>query len=223
MKPIKQRVSLIQHIIQEVILLPFNLCVLLLAILDAREIEARDERKTIGNIMVSINVIIPVLSMVFLAIKLSLISYNACCKTIKQKKPEKRKNFFRPQRLNLERRKATSLNRIIRHQRAKTILKASTFEERTNSMQVIEITQDISTSPEISTLNQMKINDGSVRLENSIMSEENSFVHHEATTAEFKSRNNIIEIIDEDIEKEVEWSSDQSPQNSKKGFFFWNC
>ena len=215
MKPFEQRASLFQQIILEGVLLPFNLCVLLLAILDARGIEARDKRKKIGNIMISINVIIPVLSVAFLATKFAILGFNACCK---RKKPEKRKNS-RPQRLNIERRKAASPKRIRGNQRPKAIFKASTFDERANNpMQALEITQspgDLSTSPETLSglvFNQSKINDGSVRLENSIMSEENSLVH-EQTTAEFKSREDIIEVIDE----EIEWSDQSSPGQSKEG------
>jgi len=76
-RPIKQLVSLIQQIILEVVLLPFNVCVLTLAIMDAKEMEAEDERKKIGDIMVYINVVIPVLSVILMAAKLFVIGFTA--------------------------------------------------------------------------------------------------------------------------------------------------
>jgi len=74
-RPMKQLVNLFQQIVLEVVLLPFNICVLVLAILDARGIEAIDERKTIGDVMVYINVVIPVLCVTLMAIKFTVLGY----------------------------------------------------------------------------------------------------------------------------------------------------
>lgn len=71
----KQFANLLQQMILELVLLPFNLCVLILAILDAEEIEAKDHRKNIGEVMVYINVITPFLAMVLMAVKFLAIGY----------------------------------------------------------------------------------------------------------------------------------------------------
>jgi len=85
-RPIKQFVNLIQQVVLELVLLPFNMCVLVLAILDFRGAEAIDQRKRIGNIMVYINVVIPVLSVVLMATKFLVIGFQA----YKQWKADKR-------------------------------------------------------------------------------------------------------------------------------------
>jgi len=63
-RPMKQIGSFIQQVVLELVLLPFNLCVLILAILDAKGMDAYDERNKIGTVMVYINVITPISSVV---------------------------------------------------------------------------------------------------------------------------------------------------------------
>ncbi len=65
----KKMVNLIQQIVLEFVLLPFNICVLTLAIMDNQEIIEADHRKAIGNVMFYINVMLPFLSMALMAAK----------------------------------------------------------------------------------------------------------------------------------------------------------
>jgi len=68
-------VNLIQQISLEFFLLPFNICVLILAILDEAEIEAATERKNIGELIVVINIIIPFLSIGLMIAKVLAIGF----------------------------------------------------------------------------------------------------------------------------------------------------
>jgi len=68
-RPMKKIVSLIQQIVLEIVLLPFNFCVLILAIMDHHEIVGTDRRKSIGDVIVYINVMVPFLSLILMAAK----------------------------------------------------------------------------------------------------------------------------------------------------------
>ena len=68
-RPMRKLVSLIQQIILELVLLPFNTCVLALAIMDKHGIEAVDHRKSLGNIIFYINLSVPFLSLVLMVVK----------------------------------------------------------------------------------------------------------------------------------------------------------
>ena len=65
----KKLVNLIQQVVLELVLLPFNICVLALAILDYHEIADLDRRKSIGEVIVYINLIVPILSLALMAAK----------------------------------------------------------------------------------------------------------------------------------------------------------
>jgi len=68
-KPMKKVVNLIQQIVLEFVLLPFNVCVLALAIMDYHEIDDTARRRSIGDVIVYINLIAPILSGALLAAK----------------------------------------------------------------------------------------------------------------------------------------------------------
>ena len=73
-RPMKKIVSLVQQIVLEVILLPFNCCVLALAIMDQQEIDGSDHRKRIGDVMVYINVIVPFVTVALMTAKFIAIA-----------------------------------------------------------------------------------------------------------------------------------------------------
>ena len=68
-RPMKKVVPLIQQIVLELVLLPFNACVLILAIMDSKGLLEADRRKAIGNVIFQINVMVPFLSLVLMAAK----------------------------------------------------------------------------------------------------------------------------------------------------------
>ena len=72
-KPMKKRVNLLQHLTLEVILLVFNTCLLILAMADNAGNYSPDLRRKIGDIMMTINLIVPMVSMGFVVGKLLLI------------------------------------------------------------------------------------------------------------------------------------------------------
>jgi len=72
-RPIKDRVSLIMEIAFELVLLPFNLCVLILAIMDKQGIEDLDQRNRLGDVMIYINLIAPFLAIAMTVTKAALI------------------------------------------------------------------------------------------------------------------------------------------------------
>jgi len=74
-RPMRKLISLIQQIILELVLLPFNTCVLALAIMDKHGIEAFDQRKSIGNVIFYINLAVPFLSLVLMVVKFGAIGY----------------------------------------------------------------------------------------------------------------------------------------------------
>ncbi len=68
-RPMRKIITLIQQIVLELVLLPFNICVLALAIMDDQEILEIDRRKAIGNVIFFINVMVPIISVVLMAAK----------------------------------------------------------------------------------------------------------------------------------------------------------
>ena len=74
-RPMKKLVNLAQQIILELVLLPFNSCVLALAFMDYKGIENTDLRKNIGTVIVYINVVVPFLSLGLMAVKAIVIAF----------------------------------------------------------------------------------------------------------------------------------------------------
>ena len=100
-RPMKKIVNLVQQIVLELVLLPFNTCVLTLAIMDNQGIEKTDLRVTIGNIIVYINVVVPVLSLVlmfakFIAIAVELYQAWKIAKAKKEKRLKAIQTTLRP-------------------------------------------------------------------------------------------------------------------------------
>ena len=71
--PLKQKVKLAQYIVLEAVLLVVNICVLALAAYDHRHMEALHQRKMIGNIVVSCNIVLRVLGPIFIVIQVASI------------------------------------------------------------------------------------------------------------------------------------------------------
>jgi len=88
-RPIKKIVNLVQQIVLELALLPFNICILILTILDKLKIEALDQRKNIGNVIFYINIAIPFISLVLMAAKLIAI----CIEFYQERKAQKSKEI----------------------------------------------------------------------------------------------------------------------------------
>ena len=99
-RPMKQIASFIQQAVLEIVLLAFNLCVLILAILDAKGIEAYEERNKIGSVMVYINFITPILSVVLMGIKFLFIGISVY-QQWKASKKDKKKTVKRVKRENV--------------------------------------------------------------------------------------------------------------------------
>jgi len=72
-KPMKKIVNLLQQIILELVLVPFNLCVLILAIMDKQGVEAIKQRENIGNVIIFINVAVPFITIALVVAKVVAI------------------------------------------------------------------------------------------------------------------------------------------------------
>jgi len=72
-KPMRKLINLLQQLTIEIVLLVFNVCVLILSIADNAENPAISLRKSLGNVMTTINLSIPIISMGFIVVKLILI------------------------------------------------------------------------------------------------------------------------------------------------------
>jgi len=97
-RPMKKIVPLIQQIILETILLPFNICVLILAILDETETEAFEHRKRIGDMIVYINFMVPFLSIALMVAKVLAIGFEF----YKQRKAAQKSSDNKLKKFNVE-------------------------------------------------------------------------------------------------------------------------
>ena len=152
-RPMRKLFSLLQQIILELVLLPFNICVLILAIMDHREIEDLERRKSIGEVVIYINVIIPILSLVLMACKFLVIGYDFY-KIWKLRKAEKLNNRMRkPKEISRGRHQEVTLQTAT--QETNTAQTLHTYQDK-NAMdgtQVFDINDsNIAMSPEISSL-----------------------------------------------------------------------
>ena len=84
-KPMKDNISHVMEIIFELVLLPYNLCVLVLAIMDKQGVESIDHRNRLGNLLIYINLIAPYLAIAMTVTKAFLI----CLDFYKEYKAEK--------------------------------------------------------------------------------------------------------------------------------------
>jgi len=90
-RPMRKLINLIQQILLEGIILIFNIGVIILAILDAKKQEAESAREKIGDMMMIINVIAPILSMILIAIKIGLTIWELYKNYKKSKTPSNQK------------------------------------------------------------------------------------------------------------------------------------
>jgi len=74
-RPMRRIINLVQQILLEGIIFVFNIGVFILAILDAQDQENETMRENIGDMLIMINVIVPFLAMVLIAVKILLISW----------------------------------------------------------------------------------------------------------------------------------------------------
>ena len=72
-RPMRKIINLVQQILLEGIIFAFNIGVLILAILDEQDKENLEMRENIGDMLIMINVIVPILTVVLIAIKILLI------------------------------------------------------------------------------------------------------------------------------------------------------
>ncbi len=86
MRPLRARINLIQQITFELLLLVFNVSVCILAVADHTKSDAFELRKTLGDIIVNLNLIVPFLSTGFIALKIILLGYEALKNYRKSKK-----------------------------------------------------------------------------------------------------------------------------------------
>jgi len=145
-RPIKQLVNLIQQIILELVLLPFNLCVLILAVFDAKGMNPVDEKNRIGDIMVYINVVVPILAVILMAIKFLVMGYLAFKQWRASKVKEKGNSVVQIPKIQCNGEEMAFPNRV--HGRLKnyplTLTNDSSFtqsfESNINLMQTLEMT-----------------------------------------------------------------------------------
>jgi len=93
-KPLKDTWATTQLFINEILGIILTICVLALAIMDQAEIQARDSRETIGNVIIIIMLIFYILGVVFLAIEGVLFLIKAY-KTWKEMRARGIKNPFK--------------------------------------------------------------------------------------------------------------------------------
>jgi len=86
MRPLKARINLIQQIIFEILLLVFNVSICVLAVADRTKSDAFELRKTLGDIIISLNIIVPFLSTGFIVVKIILLAIEAFRNYRKSKK-----------------------------------------------------------------------------------------------------------------------------------------
>ena len=72
-RPMRKLVNLLQQIVLELALLPFNTCVLILAIMDRQAVKAFDQRESLGNVILYINIAVPFLALALMAAKVVAI------------------------------------------------------------------------------------------------------------------------------------------------------
>jgi len=85
-RPMKQLVNFIQQVILEVILFAFNICVLILAIMDQMGNQDAETRDQIGKTIVYINLIISILSVVLMGAKFLVLAVTLSKEWIKNRR-----------------------------------------------------------------------------------------------------------------------------------------
>jgi len=87
-RPMKAKINFVQQITFELLLLIFNINICILAVADELESEAFEMRKNIGELIVMLNIIVPLLSTVFIVLKIVLLGIEVY-KEFKLKKKKK--------------------------------------------------------------------------------------------------------------------------------------
>jgi len=90
-RPMRKIINLIQQILLEGIIFVFNIGVFILAILDAEDQKNETTRENIGDMLIMINVIVPILAMTLIAIKILLIIWEFYQNYKKSKAPANQK------------------------------------------------------------------------------------------------------------------------------------
>jgi len=152
-RPMGKLFSLIQQIILELVLLPFNLCILILAVMDHREIEDFDRRKSLGDVIVYINVIIPILSLVLMGCKFIVIGYEFYQVWKLRKAAKLSKGMVRPKILARKPHQEVNLNTTSQEINTTQTLHTQTYQDKNTAdgTQVFDIS-DSNMSPVISNM-----------------------------------------------------------------------
>jgi len=104
-RPMKALINLVQQVILEGFLLIFNVCLCILASLDHNEIEAYEFRDGVGEVMVMMNLIVPIVSIVLLALKFVIIRIEAYKEWKAGKEAEKKSIEKRDLRIEVPRKR----------------------------------------------------------------------------------------------------------------------
>jgi len=97
MRPMKTKINLAQQISLELFLLLFNMCVLILAILDAVENEALELRRVLGEIIIVINIVVPFVSSGLVLAKITLMGIEVYRNYKKPSAPSVKRNSGIPE------------------------------------------------------------------------------------------------------------------------------
>ena len=89
-RPMKAMINFIQQVVLEGFLLVFNVCLCVLASLDHNGIEAYEFRDSVGEVMVVMNLVVPIISVIILAAKFVIIGVEAYWEWKAGKATEKR-------------------------------------------------------------------------------------------------------------------------------------
>jgi len=160
-RPMRKIVNLVQQIVLESLLLPFNICVLILAILDEAEIEAAAHRKSIGDVIVYINLIVPFLSIGLMVAKVIAIGFEF----YNQRKAHKSNNKLKKFDVEIARPNPTANTaQEVCPNTSTTMILPSPYLPHKNSMmeshQTLDFTEninDFSLSPEISFVSNARL------------------------------------------------------------------
>ena len=87
-RPLKLIVNFIQQVVLEICLLTANICVLILAIMDFKQISDLETREKVGNVIINLNLAMPIISVILLAAKFLLMGISFYLASKAKKKSE---------------------------------------------------------------------------------------------------------------------------------------
>jgi len=149
-KPMENFMSLIMEIIFELLILPLNICVFILAIMDRKEMEDYDQRKRIGDVIININLIAPFIAIALLVTKATIICLDLY-KQIKARKPSR----FNAKAIHPE----SALNVTHPHNTTRILLPSSSLVDKNllANSQKLDLEDSPTQSPERSLVSNTRI------------------------------------------------------------------